>query len=116
MTRCCPEIAAGRTQLAFAALEAPGRYELSYVASQAVHEEGGWRLCARKNVVLDAPSADYFLVSARTGGEPGDAEGITLFLVPRTAAWRLTCFPMRRNRAHEPPIWSLSTFASTILP
>jgi len=81
-----PEIAAGRAQLAFAALEAPGRYELSYVASRAVHEAGGWRLCARKSVVLDAPSADYFLVSARTGGEAGDTEGITLFLVPRTQA------------------------------
>jgi alkylation response protein AidB-like acyl-CoA dehydrogenase len=80
-----PRIAAGKAQLAFASLEAPGRYELSYVASQAVHEDGGWRLCARKSVVIDAPSADFFLVSARTGGEPCDAEGITLFLVPRTA-------------------------------
>jgi alkylation response protein AidB-like acyl-CoA dehydrogenase len=81
-----PRIAAGRAQLAFASLEAAGRYELSYVASQAVREQGGWRVCARKSVVIDAPSADFFLVSARTGGGPCDAEGITLFLVPRAAA------------------------------
>jgi len=80
-----PRIASGKAQLAFACLEAPGRYELAYVASQAVREEGGWRLRARKSVVIDAPSADFFLVSARTSGAPCDAEGITLFLVPRRA-------------------------------
>ena len=36
--------------------------------------------------MIDAPSADFFLVSARTGADPCDAAGITLFLVPRTAA------------------------------
>jgi alkylation response protein AidB-like acyl-CoA dehydrogenase len=81
-----PRIAAGKAQLAFASLEAAGRYELSYVASLAEHEDGGWRLRARKSVVIDAPSADFFLVSARTSGDPCDAEGITLFLVPRAAA------------------------------
>ena len=47
---------------------------------------GGWRLSGRKTVVLDAPSADYFLVSARTGGAAADAQGISLFLVGREAA------------------------------
>jgi alkylation response protein AidB-like acyl-CoA dehydrogenase len=79
-----PRIAAGQAQLALASLEGPGRYEPSYVAAEAVREEGGWRLCARKSVVIDAPSADFFVVSARTGGDVCAAAGITLFLVPRT--------------------------------
>jgi alkylation response protein AidB-like acyl-CoA dehydrogenase len=81
-----PKIGAGELKLTLACYEAAGRYELSQVACAAVHSGGGWRLSGRKTVVLDAPSADYFLVSARTGGNAGDARGISLFLVRREAA------------------------------
>ena len=81
-----PQIAAGKVKLALAAYEAPGRYESAHVASTAVADGAGWRLSGRKSVVLDAPAADCFLVSARTGGAPTDAAGVSLFLVPRAAA------------------------------
>jgi alkylation response protein AidB-like acyl-CoA dehydrogenase len=84
-----PAIAAGRAQIALAAYEAAGRYDLAHVACRAEPHAGGWRLSGRKTVVLDAPSADYLLVSARTGGNVAEAQGISLFLVPRDAA-RLT--------------------------
>jgi alkylation response protein AidB-like acyl-CoA dehydrogenase len=77
-----PRIGAGELKLALACYEAAGRYDLSQVACTAVSSGGGWRLSGRKTVVLDAPSADYFLVSARTGG---DAD-ISLFLVGSEAA------------------------------
>jgi alkylation response protein AidB-like acyl-CoA dehydrogenase len=80
-----PQIAAGKLKLALAAHEAAGRYELAHVAATAVRDGEGWRLAGRKSVVLDAPSADYFLVSARSGGHRTDAEGISLFLVRRDA-------------------------------
>jgi alkylation response protein AidB-like acyl-CoA dehydrogenase len=48
--------------------------------------DGGWRLAGRKTVVLDAPSADYFLVSARSAGAVRERQGISLFLVAREAA------------------------------
>jgi alkylation response protein AidB-like acyl-CoA dehydrogenase len=80
-----PQIAAGEVKLALAAYEAAGRYELAHVATTAVPEGGGWRLSGRKSVVLDAPSADCFLVSARSSGAPGERTGISLFLVPRAA-------------------------------
>lgn len=80
-----PQIAAGKLQIALAAYEAAGRYELAHVASTAVRETQGWRLTGRKSVVLDAPSADYFLVSARSSGQQTGAEGISLFLVRRDA-------------------------------
>ncbi len=80
-----PRIAAGELKIALAAYEAAGRYELAHVASTAVRDAKGWRLTGRKSVVLDAPSADYFLVSARSSGNGSDAEGISLFLVRREA-------------------------------
>lgn len=80
-----PRIGAGDLKLALACYEDSGRYDLSRVACTAVRSGGGWRLSGRKTVVLDAPSADYFLVSARSGGDTGDARGISLFLVGREA-------------------------------
>jgi alkylation response protein AidB-like acyl-CoA dehydrogenase len=78
-----PQIAAGKLQIALAAYESAGRYELSHVACTAHSSGSGWRLTGGKAVVLDAPSADYFLVSARSSGHVTDAQGISLFLVRR---------------------------------
>src|SRR6202051_4137673 len=61
-----PEIAAGKLQIALAPYEGTGRYNLSHVACSAVRRGNGWILRGNKAMVLDAPSADYFLVSART--------------------------------------------------
>ena len=80
-----PQIAAGKLKLALAAYEAAGRYDLSFVASTAKQSGDSWRLSGRKTVVLDGASADYFLVSARSGGKTGDRDGISLFLLPRDA-------------------------------
>jgi alkylation response protein AidB-like acyl-CoA dehydrogenase len=81
-----PRIGAGEIKAALACYEGPARYELSRVACAAVRSGGGWRLSGRKTVVLDAASADYFLVSARTGGASADPRGISVFLVGREAA------------------------------
>ena len=81
-----PRIGAGKIKLALACYEAAGRYELSPVACAAVRSGDGWRLSGQKTVVLDAPSADYFLVSARTSGDAAHDHGIALFLVGREAA------------------------------
>jgi alkylation response protein AidB-like acyl-CoA dehydrogenase len=81
-----PQIAAGKTQIALAAYEAEGRYELAHVAATASQDADGWRLSGRKSVVFDAPSAAYFLVSARSSGKVTDPDGVCLFLVPRVAA------------------------------
>jgi alkylation response protein AidB-like acyl-CoA dehydrogenase len=80
-----PQIGAGEVKLALACYEAGGRYDLSRVACGAAATGAGWRLSGRKTVVLDAPSADYFVVSARTGGGANQPAGISLFLVARAA-------------------------------
>jgi alkylation response protein AidB-like acyl-CoA dehydrogenase len=88
-----PRIGSGDLKLALACYEAAGRYDLSQVACSAVPHDGGWRLSGTKTVVLDAPSADYFLVSARGGGA-GERQGISVFLVGRdTAGLSLVAYP-----------------------
>jgi alkylation response protein AidB-like acyl-CoA dehydrogenase len=80
-----PQIADGTIKASLASYEAAGRYDLSHVACAAAPNGAGWHLSGRKTVVLDGPSADYFLVSARSGGKTNDANGVSLFLVPRDA-------------------------------
>jgi len=81
-----PAIGAGKLKLALAAYEAGGRYNLSHVECKAERHGAGWRLSGRKSVVLDGAGADTFLIAARTAGTLKDREGISVFLVPRTAA------------------------------
>jgi alkylation response protein AidB-like acyl-CoA dehydrogenase len=78
-----PRIAGGQSKLALACYEAGGRYDLSRVGCGAARSGDGWRLSGQKSVVLDAPSADHFLVSARSSGHSGDERGISVFLVDR---------------------------------
>jgi alkylation response protein AidB-like acyl-CoA dehydrogenase len=78
-----PQIAEGKAKVALACHEAAGRFDLAHVTCAATQKNGGWQLSGRKNVVLDGPSADCFLISARSGGKANDAQGISLFLVPK---------------------------------
>src|SRR6202166_1503138 len=82
---------AGEIKVALACYEAAGRYDLSHVACTAVRSGAGWRLSGVKTVVLDAPSADYFLVSARSAGLTGDAQAISGFLAGGEAAAARIC-------------------------
>ena len=81
-----PRIGAGEIKVALACHEATGRYDLSRVECSAARHGRGWRVSGQKTVVLDAPSADYFLVSARSSGKSGDEQGISVFLIPRESA------------------------------
>jgi alkylation response protein AidB-like acyl-CoA dehydrogenase len=80
-----PRIGEGHLQIALAAYEAAGRYELARVECKAEMQGSSWRLSGRKSVVVDGASAQYFLVSARSAGKSGERDGISIFLVPREA-------------------------------
>jgi alkylation response protein AidB-like acyl-CoA dehydrogenase len=89
-----PRIAGGQSKLALACYEAAGRYDLSQVACSAVRSGDGWRLSGQKTVVLDAPSAGHFLVSARSSGNLCDERGISVFLIGReTPGLTLFAYP-----------------------
>jgi alkylation response protein AidB-like acyl-CoA dehydrogenase len=57
----------------------------SAVATTAERSGNGFKLNGAKNFVAEGHIADMMIVSARTSGEDGDTDGITLFLVPREA-------------------------------
>jgi alkylation response protein AidB-like acyl-CoA dehydrogenase len=79
-------IVAGGTVAALAHDEPGSHYELTHVAMTATQTTNGWVLNGAKAVVPVGDSADLLLVSARTSGNAQDADGISLFLVPGTAA------------------------------
>ena len=70
---------------AFAWSEPNSRFDLAACATTATRDGEGWRLEGRKAVVVAAPFATHLIVTARTSGEPGSREGLSLFLVERGA-------------------------------
>jgi alkylation response protein AidB-like acyl-CoA dehydrogenase len=78
-------MAAGEKIAVLAHFESGARFESRWVSTRARRMGDRYRLDGHKGVVMHAGAADILLVSARTAGEPGDAPGVSLFLVPRAA-------------------------------
>ena len=78
-------MATGDRIAALAHFEPRSRFDTAWVETRAVAEGGGVRLDGRKAVVAHAGLADTLIVSGRTAGEAGEAQGLALFLVPRDA-------------------------------
>ncbi|MFF4260216.1 acyl-CoA dehydrogenase family protein [Streptomyces sp. NPDC001663] len=76
-------LAAGDIRSCFAMTEpAPGAgSDPSALATRATRVPGGWRIDGRKWFISGARGAGFAIVMARTGGEPGDRGGATMFLV-----------------------------------
>jgi hypothetical protein len=77
---------AGAAVIAFAHQEGDAGYDLDHVATRAERDGEGWLLTGAKSVIADAEGATSLLVSARTSGDVGDRDGVSLFLVPAEAA------------------------------
>ena len=84
-----PKIASGEVVATLAVDEAP-RHDPLQTALKAEKTGAGYALTGAKTFVLEGMAADLFVVAARTAGRPGEAEGITLFLVPADTRG-LTC-------------------------
>ncbi|MCC2095909.1 MAG: acyl-CoA dehydrogenase family protein [Hyphomicrobiales bacterium] len=80
-----PKLATGEMKIALAHGEPGSRYSLAYCETSARADGDAYILNGQKAVVLGADDADMLIVSARTSGATGDAEGVSLFLVPRGA-------------------------------
>jgi pimeloyl-CoA dehydrogenase small subunit len=78
-------IASGERVFAFAYAEPRGRYDLFDLETHARRDGAGWVLNGHKAVVVGAPWADHLIVTARTGGARRDREGISVFVVPKSA-------------------------------
>lgn len=77
-------IVSGDTLLALA-LEESHKHNPYGVAATATRNPDGFSISGKKTFVLDGHVAQQLLVAVRTSGNPGDREGITLFLVDSTS-------------------------------
>ena len=75
----------GKNIFAFAQAEPQSRYNLASVATTAKKDGAGWVLNGHKAVVIGAPFATHLIVTARTAGGERDAQGISVFLVEKSA-------------------------------
>ncbi len=75
-----PKIAAGTLITAFA-IEEGAKHRPLKTKLKAERSGNGFRLNGTKALVVDGHVADMLIVVARTAGSPGEAKGLTLFLV-----------------------------------
>ena len=83
--RWFPEILSGEAVLALALDDGP-RHAPELTALEARRLGNGFLLNGRKQFVVQGGSADMIVTLARTGGVPGETEGLTLFAVPKDTA------------------------------
>jgi alkylation response protein AidB-like acyl-CoA dehydrogenase len=76
-------MARGERIATLAHFEPDAGFDPRLIRARATAQGAGYRLDGHKAVVLHAGLADTLLMSARTFGEAGDADGISLFLAPR---------------------------------
>ncbi len=75
----------GSRVFAFAYAEPRGRYDYADLETTARKDGGGYVLNGHKAVVIGAPWASHLIVTARTGGERRDRDGISVFVVDKSA-------------------------------
>jgi alkylation response protein AidB-like acyl-CoA dehydrogenase len=89
-------VVAGQAVLAFAHSEPQRRHDRADVQARLVREGDGFRLDGHKAMVQAAPWASHLIVSARSRGAPGDADGLSLVVVPKDApGLRMRAYPTR---------------------
>jgi acyl-CoA dehydrogenase len=76
------ELAAGRRGFAFGITEPAHGSDATYMQTTAARDGGDWVLNGEKTWNSGVHAASHDLIFARTGGRPGDADGITAFLIP----------------------------------
>ncbi len=75
-------LASGRRGFAFGITEPAHGSDATWMETRAVRDGDGWRIDGEKTWNTGIHKAEYDMIMARTSGEPGDARGITAFLVP----------------------------------
>ena len=80
-----PQVAGGEVLLALALEESP-HHQPYGAATTAEKSANGYTVTGGKKFVLDGHVANKIVVVARTAGQPGDRDGLTLVLVDQNAA------------------------------
>jgi alkylation response protein AidB-like acyl-CoA dehydrogenase len=83
--RWLPGLVSGDSVFAVA-IDEGAKHRPERIRTRAEKSGNGFRLSGRKDFVVYGGSADMIVVAARTSGAEDDAEGITLFAVPKDVA------------------------------
>lgn len=77
-------LASGDVRSAFAMTEpSPGAgADPAALRTMAEKVAGGWKINGKKRFITGAEGAGFYIIMARTSGEPGQAGGATMFLAP----------------------------------
>jgi acyl-CoA dehydrogenase len=99
------DLAAGRKGFAFGITEPAHGSDATFMETTAVRDGSDWIITGEKTFNTGVHAASHDLIFARTSGKPGDAEGITAFLVPVGASGftvdeYLWTFNMPTDHAH----------------
>jgi acyl-CoA dehydrogenase len=79
---CSRAVPTGERALAFGLTEPGHGTDATWLETTAVRDGDGWRVNGAKRFNTGVHRATHDLVFARTSGRPGEARGITAFLVP----------------------------------
>ncbi len=99
------DLAAGRKGFAFGITEPAHGSDATFMETTAMRDGDGWIINGEKTFNTGVHAASHDLIFARTGGKPGDADGITAFLTPVaspgfTIEQYLWTFNMPTDHAH----------------
>jgi len=94
-----PDVARGRSIAAFALTEPEAGSSLAEVSTRAERKGDGWVLNGRKTFISNCAIARFYTVLARTAGEPGDGDGLSMFFVPADV-WGLDVEPFEVIAPH----------------
>ncbi len=83
--RWLPGLVSGDSVFAIA-IDEGAKHRPERMKTRAEKSGNGFRLSGQKDFVLHGASADMLVVAARTSGSDDDADGITLFAVPKDAS------------------------------
>jgi acyl-CoA dehydrogenase len=81
-----PGLLDGTKRMAFGLTEPNHGSDATYLETTAVRRHDSWVINGKKRWNSAVHAATHDLIFARTSGSPGDAEGITVFLVPTDSA------------------------------
>lgn len=91
-------VVGGEQRLALA-VDERSRHAPKHIAFEAKAEGDGYRLHGEKFWVVDGLGADAYVLAARTDGQPGETQGISLFLVPAdTPGLTVSALPLIDSR------------------
>jgi len=111
------KVISGEMHLALGFVEPQSRFNLADVTTEAKKKGDGFVLNGFKSVVMNGPSANNIIISARISGKQSEEEGISLFVVdPKLEGVSLRNYPtVDGRRASEITLENVDVTSSCLL-